>query len=367
MPAPATENEGAAASPGKANEETVEEDEDFTAEPGKMHALIYDGLPAPLSPLSFTDTLLDVLYMRYGFIGSHSDNVSQPILAWPVVQKIFGDSESHVDNRLQASVSRFLEGLLNPPKNLLDLASLWDLATDSVSPLAEHINSKFRLHVRHSGPEVVYFIEVKNRTGNDVDWLLMLNDAASVLACFRQEQISSIRDLALFLLRHGMPFSTRIRQSQIQSPSPQHSRPLQVLGWRHLNYRPTIHDYNFYEHCRKAFFNYHPRSRSAYLRGGIIWRHALETAGALADESVLGGPSEETLTCGACVECGDGVEPLWDDGLSEADINVICGVYKYETGASVQCITCCLYSTPALRNLESNFRLVLVAEAVYLP
>lgn len=348
VPAPATENEGAAASSGKANRGTIEEDGEITAEPGRMHALIYDGLPAPLSPLSSTNTLLDVLYMRYGFIGAHGDKASQPSFAWPFIQKIFGDSESHVDNRLRAPVSCFLEGLLKPlPKDLPGLASLWDLATDSVLPLAEHINSIFRLHVCRSGPNVVYFIEVKNRTGDDVDWQLMLDDAASVLECFRQEQISSIRDLALFLLQRGMSFSTRMRRCQIQSPSPQHSQPLQVLGWRHLNYKPTIRDYNFYEHCRKAFFNNHPRSRSAYLRGGIIWRHALETAGALADESVLGGPSEETLTCGTCVQC-DGVEPLWDDGLSEADIDVICGVYKYETGASVQCITCFPYSASVL-------------------
>jgi hypothetical protein len=148
------------------------------------------------------------------------------------------------------------------------------------------------------------------------------------------------------------------------------SRPLPPSAWRVLQYsHPEMSNpvpfalalsatpgtrlaaLELQTHIRKAFFNHHPRSRSAYLRGGIIWRLALETAGALADESVLGGPSEETLTCGACVQC-DGVVPLWDDGLSEADIDVICGVYKYETGASVQCITYFLYSASAL--LETN-------------
>jgi hypothetical protein len=101
-----------------------------------------------------------------------------------------------------------------------------------------------------------------------------------------------------------------------------------------MGHKPTVSEYNFYENLRRAFFN-HPRSRSAHLKGGIIWRHALESSGVRAEEDVLGGPSEQVLACGVCIGSSNDAESLWDDDLSDAEMNLICGVYKYEAGETI--------------------------------
>ena len=322
----------------EANEGIAEADEDddaLSVVPGRNHALIYDGSPAPLLLLSFTDTLSDDVYGRYGFIGSPSKNVWQSTLPWSTIRKILGDVETHVEDCLRAPISQFLEGLLLTPRDpLAHLASFWDLAVDSVSPLVDHINPRFRLVVRSAGSDVIYFIEARNHKWDGVCWQLMLSDAATVLECFRQEQASSVRDLALFLFRRGTPFSTRIRRSEIQSRSSQRPVLAVGLGWRSMGHKPTVSEYNFYENLRRAFFN-HPRSRSAHLKGGIIWRHALESSGVRAEEDVLGGPSEQVLACGVCIGSSNDAESLWDDDLSDAEMNLICGVYKYEAGETI--------------------------------
>jgi hypothetical protein len=342
---PKERNEGAAASAQNSEGRTDRAEDDDTAvsaEPGGMHAFIYSGLPTPLSSWPFRGTLLDQIYEHYGFIGTHGDaNTSQPTIPWLQVRKIFGDLESHVEKSLEGPISHFLEGLLHAPTDPLDhLASVWDLATHSTSPL---IDSRFRLIARPastSNPDAIYFIEAKNAS-NDVNWQLILRDAATVLRCFRQEKATSMRDIALFLLRHGAPFSTCIQRSQVRSLSPPPSMPLIVLGWRPAKHKPTVSEYNFYENLRRAFFD-HPRSRAARLKGGIISRLALEGGGELVDEHVLEGPSDEVLVCGTCISGSRKTpESLWDDDLSEADMNLLCGVYKVYTGKSGQSIAPC--------------------------
>ena len=105
-----------------------------------------------------------------------------------------------------------------------------------------------------------------------------------------------------------------------------------MLGWRPQNHRPTVSEYNFYENLRRAFFMDRGRARAAFLKGGIIWRLAVEGSGGLLRERVLEGPSEEALVCGTMLASVNGGDSLWDDELSESNMDLICGVYKYATG-----------------------------------
>jgi hypothetical protein len=69
---------------------------------------------------------------------------------------------------------------------------------------------------------------------------------------------------------------------------------------------------------------------------------------------------------GACLKLGEGVDSgLWDDDLSEADMDLICGVYKFDTG---ECFTCkSIFSVlSTLRNPKSDIGSILVAEAIYI-
>jgi hypothetical protein len=336
--------------------ETIAEQDvlDVVLQPGVMHDIIYNNPATPLFPLSFTGTLADDVYEQYGFIGLGGDAKADQqnfewsevriILGdanhvqdqtWSIVRKSFGDVDSFVDASLQVPLTYFLATSLHPTKNpLKHLASLSDIAVDSVAPLADHMNAGFRLvrDARPANSDAIYFISAKHRVGDDVHWQIMLTDAAAVLACFRQEQAHTMRDLALFLLQSGRSFSTRIQRSKMQFPSSSLYPQLAVLGWRPQSHRPTVSEYNFYENLRRAFFTHRGRARAAFLKGGIIWRLAIEGSGGLVSERVLEGPSEEALVCGTCLASVNEGDSLWDDELSESNMDLICGIYKYATG-----------------------------------
>ena len=76
-----------------------------------------------------------------------------------------------------------------------------------------------------------------------------------------------------------------------------------------------------------------PYHRAALLQGGIIWRLALDTLEFPTDAeiNVTQGPSEDALTRGTTIVLDDGLE-LSDDTLTEEEIELICGVYKWSTG-----------------------------------
>jgi hypothetical protein len=301
-------------------------------------------------PLSFTGRLVEDIYEYYGFIGSRDNgNVYEPTLewsavrrilkdksaedkTWKTVQMVFGDPESSVDPRVRIPLTYFVAGLLDPDTNpLAELTSLWDLAVNSVSPLVANINPNFRLVVQ-SAPSCIYFIEPKDTSNNDVRWQLVLENPAAVLVCFRQRKAFSIRDVALFLLRQGMPFSTRLRRRVICSPRPSYPQ-VGTLGWRRQDDKPTVNEYRIYQDNLKAFLAHTPRSRAAYLKGALIARLAMESSGA-DDERVLKGPSEEVLVRGKRLDLVNEAD-WWDDELSDMDMDIICGVYESSTGKFV--------------------------------
>ena len=89
---------------------------------------------------------------------------------------------------------------------------------------------------------------------------------------------------------------------------------------------PTVQeDYTYYEETCANFLSL-PRGRAALLRGGIVWRLAIEVLGDRAEDVVLNGPSDDVLKFGSNI-CYNGNE-FWDDGLNEAEMDLVRGVYK---------------------------------------
>jgi hypothetical protein len=48
---------------------------------------------------------------------------------------------------------------------------------------------------------------------------------------------------------------------------------------------------------------------------------------------VLNGPSDKVLSHGSHIGCD---EKLWDDDISDQEMDLICGVYKVLTGESLR-------------------------------
>jgi len=63
------------------------------------------------------------------------------------------------------------------------------------------------------------------------------------------------------------------------------------------------------------------------MHGGIVWHLALES---VSDNAVLMGLSHDVFSEGSFLSLADGY--LWDDILSEDELEVVCGVYKVYTG-----------------------------------
>jgi len=75
-----------------------------------------------------------------------------------------------------------------------------------------------------------------------------------------------------------------------------------------------------------------PHCRAALLAGGIVWCLALESLGI---SPVLHGPSDLALNYGmrtSALDDSGQAYTLYDDTLTEAETDLICGVYKIYTG-----------------------------------
>ncbi|KAI1789776.1 hypothetical protein LXA43DRAFT_892236 [Ganoderma leucocontextum] len=107
--------------------------------------------------------------------------------------------------------------------------------------------------------------------------------------------------------------------------------PVQVtLGWRKQDFQPDFWDYKEYQRRAYAILS-QPKGRAALLRGGIVWRLALEILGAGPSvELAQQGPSSDVWHYGQAFVPSRG-DASYDDALSSDELDVICGVYKVYT------------------------------------
>jgi hypothetical protein len=290
------------------------------------HAQVYQ-YADPVEELDFTEMLADILYQRFGFLHTRHMAGLTASSPWPIVRKIYGDVKSFAPSDIELPASHFQGCLLRYEENPGIDGQLWDLAEDSDFPLHEHANRLLRVTLRNVGKQTIYIVESRHSEDNHPSWHLVLEDAATVLECFRRPQ-ATISDVVEYLVSRGRPFSTRIPRRLVQrSPFNRHPGPLATLGWRFASQPPTIVEYAYYQDLRAQFF-LRVHSRAAFLRGGILWRLALESTGRSVEELVLDGPSYEVLDHGNSILPVGSNEELWDDNLSESETDLICGVYK---------------------------------------
>jgi hypothetical protein len=282
-----------------------------------------------------TEPLLDILHARFGFtldISKFSyQKITDPTLQrtpWGDVRRNLANTKSSIPDEYKDAIGDFTDLLLadrDPP------GSIWDLSPMSPWPLLGKSTCQ-DLIFELVNNEPYYFLNdgVRGFLNDGVRglWQIMTRDAASALQCLRVCKHRR-EDLARYLLDRGIPFSTRIPSSIPPSGPPPPSIHSIGLGWRHTSYKPDAVDYTAYREQRDAFFR-HPRARAALLRGGIVWRLAMQS---ISQDAVLAGPTDEVFTHGQVFQTSDGAY-WWDDDLSEDELNLICGVYKVFTGKS---------------------------------
>jgi hypothetical protein len=131
-----------------------------------------------------------------------------------------------------------------------------------------------------------------------------------------------------FLFDLGAPFKIWRR---LTSQPPPIQRPLHPfdcigLGWRPENYKPSAIDYQAYRAARHAFFTL-PHACAAILEGSIVWCLAGDDIGI---NLVFIGPTTDVFEDGQVLHTSSG--DLWDDHLSEQELQLISGVFKVSTG-----------------------------------
>ncbi|KAI1783062.1 hypothetical protein LXA43DRAFT_904339 [Ganoderma leucocontextum] len=135
-------------------------------------------------------------------------------------------------------------------------------------------------------------------------------------------------DAVDFLVDRGIPFRTIFEPERRHVPTL--LPPVQtVLGWRLPSFEPTAWDYREYE-CRVHALLSQPKGRAALLRGGIVWRLAVEVLGGNWRELAKMGPSSDVYSYGQPFVPHRG-DPYYDDALSSDELDVVCGVYKVYT------------------------------------
>jgi hypothetical protein len=172
----------------------------------------------------------------------------------------------------------------------------------------------------------VYFIQ---QTDSSSGLKVMLHDAATILECCRQ--FRSLAAIISFLFANGRPFRTFFPRDHIPVPQPVRVQNSPSLGYYPKNHRFGLREYHYYEQLRQEFCSL-PRARAAIARGALVWRLALESIGAPAEEIISDGPSQEVFTHGTSFQDPDSSVEMCDDVLSEAEMDLMCGVYKVFTG-----------------------------------
>jgi hypothetical protein len=269
----------------------------------------------------------DNLFFWYGFdyTDTSFDNIQPDTNKWEEVRKILVDRDAQVTSVLRAPIIEFVMQLLAQPQPPSLSGSIWDLSDSSPSSLRFHANPNIIVNPMDFNVGLLYSIEpVGHHQPSDEPWVLLVGSAAAAVQCLRQSWGPSRREVARFLVERGIPFHTRLAlefPTHLYKPSPYIG-----LGWRAQNYRPDAADYAAYEMARNAFLRF-SHARAALLRGGILWRLAME---ALEPNDAVQGPSDHIIDHGLVILSSNGVQ-YWDDNLSEDECDLICGVYKVYT------------------------------------
>ncbi|KJA26433.1 hypothetical protein HYPSUDRAFT_133061 [Hypholoma sublateritium FD-334 SS-4] len=137
-------------------------------------------------------------------------------------------------------------------------------------------------------------------------------------------------DIAQELLNQGSPFWTVMDFEPFEIlPSPPGISRLRLSS-----YQFSVEDYRIYCHERAEILRSPRVARQALMRGGILWRLAMEHA---SFQDVLAGPTPMATVYRQCRSFSGGRDGFCiDDVLTTHEMEVICGVYYVYTGQGTQ-------------------------------
>jgi hypothetical protein len=268
-------------------------------------------LPLPTQPSSLCEKDRSLLSTIVGLQRNDSDFFKSPVASFAL---------------------EFLEllGASKTPKN-----ATWDIADGNrISISGSEFFRRMRVIERTGNPvgEDKWFV-FDFKEAATVPWMVAVPNVVDALFVCRLDRPrargSPLSDfeIARELLNHGIQFSTLLPVK----PLPRSIGPAITVPVRMPGYKFTQDDYYAYEQQRAALLSDPRVARSALLRGGIVWRLAVAT---LSFDDVLEGPTIAATIQrrGIVVKTNDDSTDLCDDGLSQLELDIICGLHHCYTG-----------------------------------
>ena len=158
---------------------------------------------------------------------------------------------------------------------------------------------------------------------------VVLTSAATVMEIVRHEWGPHPLLIAKRLIDRCIAFNVCFRDKPWQQPTPRFVPRFAGLGYRPQDYKPELINYVAYENARDRFLR-SSRGQAALSRGGVITRLAV---GIVSFENFSNGPSDMVLEEGLCLWDGNPAsQAYWDDHLTDDEVDLICGVYRVDTG-----------------------------------
>ncbi len=296
-----------------------------TADLERIHEIEPEYTTVPVE--SHDDALDDIAYYRFGFINPVS-TVPCPstIPEMHHVCKFAGVLKDAAVSRVVRDAMVKFFGYLLEAKGIHDIpCKLYDLRqhnADVHRPAAVIIRKKV-LNGR------LWYILSNRQTDAPPVFTILLASAASVVEILRREWGPRLIDIAEKLIQRGIPFHAALQDSQhhLQRSSLQPCYGL--LGYRPANYEPDRLEFATYQALCRNFLT-SQRGRAALLAGGILGRIAKDF---ISNDEVYPGPSHDVFKTGlSFVADGEAAPTFWDDALTDDEINLLCGVYKVDTG-----------------------------------
>ena len=275
-----------------------------------------------------------LLYEIYGFVPPLPVPTQSSFLSdkdRSLFSTIVGLKRNDIDFFKSPVASFALEFLQSLSASKTPEISTWDIADGNRLPISG--SGLFRrMHVieRTDNPDENWFIfDFKEMA--TVPWMVGVHNIIDAFFVCRLDRPrprgSTLTDfeVARELLNHGIQFSTLLPVK----PLPRFIGPVVNVPVRLPGYHFTLDDYYAYEQHRAALLSDPRVARSALLRGGIVWRLAVAT---LSFDDVLEGPTTAAKLQRRGTLVHGSLADLCDDGLSQLELDIICGLYHCYTG-----------------------------------
>jgi hypothetical protein len=300
-----------------------------------------EGLPIPgiaTSGYSYEEyETAQIIHDFFGFVAplplpltlrSPLDKKSKDLIV--IISGLGRDDAAFFDAPVAPFAAEFLSALSTgkAPKN-----QSWDLSAGNRMSLmtAKRLEHLYVLDDVSDGMEgstgkhCLYLFDFKQAAS--MPWIIAVHDPTDALFLCRLDPSLTDYELARELLNRGIRFHTLL-SLQYVPPSP----PIPIsIPLRLPEYVFTSSDYRAYVQQRSALLADPRVARAALMRGGIVWRLAMAT---LSFDDVLYGPTAAVTLHrrGVSFKTRDSSVELCDDGLTQAEYDIICGLHHCYSG-----------------------------------